>query len=335
MIDNSETLEPFADIDLDKMSVKLIDYLCKELDSESVTYLEPLTRLTGGYETFICRFQLSGVDERLSRPLILRVFAEHSSQGQPVMENTVHNVMADLGFPVPVVHSTCMDKAVLGNAFLIMDFSEGDTLLESGLAFDQIFKILGNLHAKMHSIDSEPIIQKIIEIGWDIGSFNFDGKLEWYQTQANVNFPWLIEAVEWLVKNRPRDPEVLRICHCDFHPLNILFKNNKVQAVLDWGGFLLADPVLDVAVTSWISTVVTRVLLPDLDPEQLRESYLNAYREIRPLDETNITYYRVSRSVMDLISGAQGQPIMAHPETIKLQLTSICEVTGIKIKVPS
>jgi len=335
MLDDSEKLEPFADINLEKMSSDLINFLRKELNSESIDYLVPLTRLTGGQETFICRFQLSGVEENLSRPLILRVFAEHSSQFQPDMENTVHNVMADLGFPVPVVHGTCTDKTVLGNAFLIMDFSEGDTLLESGLPFDQIFKILGTLHAKMHNIDSEPIVQKILEVGWDIESISFDGRLEWYRTQVNLNFPWLSDAVQWLAKNRPSDPEVLRICHCDFHPINILFKDNKVQAVLDWGGFLLADPALDVAITSWLSTVAAKALLPDLDFEQLRETYLNAYREIRPLDETNITYYRVFRSVMDMISGAQGQAIMAHPEIVQLQLNSIYEVTGIKIRVPT
>ena len=333
--EKSGNLEPFADIDLDKMSDKLIDYLRKELDSESVDYQEPLTRLTGGQETYICRFQLSGVDERLPRPHILRVFAEHSSQGQPDKENAVHNILADLGFPVPVVHGTCTDKSVLGHAFLIMDFSEGATLAESGLPFDQIFEILGNLHAKMHNIDSKPIVRKINEVGWDIGWVSFDSRLEWHRTQVNMYFPWLSEAVEWLVKNRPSDPEVLRICHCDFHPLNILFKDNKVQAVLDWGGFLLADPALDVACTSWISTVATRVLLPDLDPDQLRETYLNAYRKIRPLDETNITYYGVSRSLTDLMSGAQGQPIMGNPEITKLQLTSINKVTGVRIRVPS
>ena len=78
MPENAANLEPFADIDLDEMSVKLIDYLRKELDSTSVEYLKPLTRLTGGYETFICRFQLSGVDERLSKPLIIRVYAENT-----------------------------------------------------------------------------------------------------------------------------------------------------------------------------------------------------------------------------------------------------------------
>ena len=41
MPENSENLEPFADINIDEMSVKLIDYLRKELGSKSVNYLKP------------------------------------------------------------------------------------------------------------------------------------------------------------------------------------------------------------------------------------------------------------------------------------------------------
>ena len=96
MPDNSGNLKPFADIDVDKMSVKLIEYLRKELDSTFVDYLEPLTRLTGGYETFICRFQLSGVGERLSKPLSILVYAENSDYYQPLKESMLQNAMADV-----------------------------------------------------------------------------------------------------------------------------------------------------------------------------------------------------------------------------------------------
>ena len=133
--ENSANPEPFADIDLDDMSVKLIDYLRKDLGSKSVNYLEPLIRQTGGYETFICRFQLSGVDDRLAKPLIIRVYSENSHPYQPLKESMVQNTLADLEYPVPAVHDTCTDKTILGNAFSIMDFSEGKTLLDSNTPF--------------------------------------------------------------------------------------------------------------------------------------------------------------------------------------------------------
>ena len=335
MIDNSENLKPFADVDLGEMSVKLIDYLRKELDSKSVDYLEPLTRLTGGYETLICRFQLSGVDERLSKPLIIRLFAENSDPNQPLKESVVQNTLADLGYPVPAVYFTCTDKTVLGGAFFIMDYSEGETLEIMNAPLEQAVDIFGTLHARMHNIDPEPIFKKITEAGVDIRLLKLGGWLEGFRTYVNFNFNWLNETVEWLFENRPNDPEILSVCHGDFHPGNLLFKDGKIQAVLDWCLFLIGDPAMDVANTIFLITIPSKLLSPDLDTEQIREMYLSAYRKTRPLDETNIAYYITVRSVRSLIDGAQGHVLLGHPEIIQLLLASIYEITGVKIKIPS
>ncbi len=59
-----------------------------------------MTRLTGGYETLICRFKLSNVDEHLSKPLIVRVYAENTDPYRALKESMVQNTMADLGYPL-------------------------------------------------------------------------------------------------------------------------------------------------------------------------------------------------------------------------------------------
>ena len=335
MLDDSEKMEPFADFNLDKLSSELIGYLHNELDSKSVDYLEPLVRLTGGYETLICRFQLSGVDESLSKPLIIRVYSQNSDYYQPLKESMLQNAMADLGYPVPAVYFTCSDKTILGGAFVIMNYSEGETLLDSNTPIDRIFDILGNLHARLHNIDPEPIVRKANEVGVDSRLLKFESKIEGFSAHVNLNFPWLNVAAEWLFENRPNDPEILSVCHGDFHPGNILFKDGKVQAVLDWSGFLIGDPAMDVAWTIFLGTIPIKLLLPDLDFEQMRKVYLNSYLKTRPLDETNIAYYGTVRSVLALIEGVQGHVIWGHPEIFQLLVASIYEITGIKIKIPS
>jgi aminoglycoside phosphotransferase (APT) family kinase protein len=291
--------------------------------------------LTGGYETLICRFQLSGLSEDLSRPLILRVFAEHSDFYQPIKESLVQNALAEQGYPVPAVHGTCTDKTILGNAFNIMDYFDGETLLESNTPIDEVSAILGNLHARMHNIDPEPIIKKFTEVDWDPRTLTLEGRLVWLLEQANSNFPWLNDAAQWLFDHRPDDPERLSVCHCDFHPLNILFKNGKVQAVLDWGSFMIGDPAMDMAWTAFLINIPLKIIFPDLDPDHVREIYLDAYRRIRPLDEANTAYYGAVRSVQALLEGAQGQVVWTQPEMFKLLLASIYDVTGIKIEIPS
>jgi len=333
MLDNSEKMEPFADIDLDKLSSGLIGYLRKELDSKAVDYREPLTRLTGGYETLICRFQLNGVDERLSKPLIIRIFTENSDPRQALMESTVQNALADLGYPVPVVYGTCTDKTILSGAFFIMDYCEGETFENTPL--DQVFDVLGKSHARLHNIDPKPIVKKITEGSLDIGLLSFESRLEWLRTNVNLNFNWLNEAVEWLFENRPNDPEILSVCHGDFHPMNLLFNDGKVQAILDWSLFLIGDPAMDVAWTIFLITIPMKLISPDLDSEQIREMYLKGYRKTKPLDETNISYYGTVRSVIALTEGVQGHAIWRHPEIIQLLRTSIYEITGVNIGTPS
>jgi aminoglycoside phosphotransferase (APT) family kinase protein len=229
MPDNS--MDPFAKIDLEKLSKNLIMYIRKELNQKSADYLEPPVRLTGGYETLICRFQLSGVDESLSKPLVIRLFSEGVGAEMILKESEIQNTLSGQDYPVPAVYLTCMDKSVLGGLFFIMDFSEGHTLLDSGLPHSQVFGILGNLHARMHKIDIELIEKRCTEIGADIDTLKYEFILEEYRTHFRSHYPWMNKAVGWLFDNRPKEPESLSICHGDFHPMNILFEDGKVQAV--------------------------------------------------------------------------------------------------------
>ena len=43
-----DSMDPFADINLEKLSQNLLMYIRKELNQESADYLEPPVRLTGG-----------------------------------------------------------------------------------------------------------------------------------------------------------------------------------------------------------------------------------------------------------------------------------------------
>lgn len=334
MPDNLEHIEPFADVDLDELSDGLISYVRRELNSQFVDYREPLTRLRGGYETLICRFQLSGVEEHLSKPMIIRLFPENKDSSQALRESTIQNTMADLGYPVPSVHASCTDTSVVGNVFVVMDYVEGETLWDSDMSYDRISRVLGNLHARMHQVDPEPIARRFTEMGWDRGSLTFDGKLEWLRTQVDPNYPWLTPAVEWLSENRPSTPEDLSVCHCDFHPLNILFRGGRAQAVLDWGGFLIGDPAMDVAFTTFLITVPLGLLFPDVCPEQVKEKYLSAYHDTKPLDETNMAYYGAARGIQALLDASQGQEAWRIPEMVKLLLVHVQDVTGLRIRPP-
>ena len=66
MVEPEKTLEQISD--------GLIAYLRSELDDPAIGYETPLTQLQGGYETYTCRFTLSGAEQELSNPLVLRLY---------------------------------------------------------------------------------------------------------------------------------------------------------------------------------------------------------------------------------------------------------------------
>ena len=114
---------------------------------------------------------------------------------------------------------------------------------------------------------------------------------DWLKNKAS-RLPWIREGVDWLIVNRPPEPERLAVCHGDFHPLNILMQDGKITGVLDWSNFLIADPVLDIANTIVLITIYFKLSVASelgldfcsVDWEIVAEPYLDAYRSLRPIN---------------------------------------------------
>ena len=227
---------------LEQISDGLLDYVRREFNDPRLDYDRPLTRLQGGYETVTYRFKLNSVEQGL----VLRLYPRFYGPGNAVWESTIQNVLADEGFPVSRVHLTCTDMSVLGGAFFIMDFLEGELMMN--VAFETIPGLLGSTHAALHDIDPDPLKSALSERGLDENRYALAGRMRDLKHRVSAH-PWSRDAIDWLVENCPPEPERLSICHGDFHPLNILVREGRVSGVLDWPGFMIADPVLDVANT--------------------------------------------------------------------------------------
>jgi aminoglycoside phosphotransferase (APT) family kinase protein len=312
---------------LEQISDALIAYLRVELDAPAIRYDTPLTQMKGGYETYTYRFRLSGVLEDLARPLVLRIYPQFYSADRAVWESTIQNALADVGYPVPRVYLTCTDASVLGGAFFVMQFLPGVLMVTAPP--ESIPGILGRTHAHLHGIDPEPVVKALQERGFAEGWYRPSGRIDWLKTQASQH-PWLGGAVDWLIENCPPEPERLAICHGDFHPLNILVQDGQVTGVLDWPGFIVTDPVFDVANTV-ILTMVSKHLLSLAEWEIVVEMYLNAYRAQRPLDLRHLDYYKARRCVVALMEGADGHNVWQNPLIVKELTECVHSITGIRI----
>jgi aminoglycoside phosphotransferase (APT) family kinase protein len=313
---------------LEQVSNGLIAYLRAELDDPAIEYEIPPTRMQGGYETYTYGFKLRGAEQELSNPLVLRLYPRFYGTANAVWESTIQNVLADQRYPVARVHFVCTDMSILGGAFYVMACLPGKLLMEA--PFETIPGLLGRAHASLHSIDPAPLVKTLRERGFDERRYTLDGRFDLLLKRAN-EYPWLGDAVEWLVENRPPEPERLSVCHGDFHPLNILFQDGQVTGVLDWPGFIVADPVLDVANTTVLTAISGKHLLGLESPEMAIEMYLDAYQAERPLDLEHLDYYRARRSVYALLEGAGGQQVWQRPAIVQDLVEHTHRITGIRI----
>ena len=320
------------------LSNKLIVYLRDQLDNPEINYRAPLTRLHGGFETAIYRFQLKGAQAEYSQHLVLRLYPQFYGYQNAIWESTIQNVLVGEGFPVAKVHFICEDMSLLGGAFFIMDYIPGQPL-----AFtvpDKMPKILGKTHAELHKIDPGMLISSLKKRGVGKYAWSLDSRTDGLLNRAS-NLAWIQEGVRWLFENQPAEPENLAICHGDYHPLNILVVDEVVTGVLDWAGFVIADPAFDVANTMILITIPARYLFNSmegfatLDWNKAAEMYLLAYQTQKALDKTNLDYYKTRRCLFALIEGFEGQKVWQHPLIIADLVTHIEEFTGIHIDVPT
>jgi aminoglycoside phosphotransferase (APT) family kinase protein len=227
--------------------------------------------------------------------------------------------------------------SILGGAFFIMEYIPGQPLFYASL--ETVPKILGKTHAELHRIDPKPLMKALNDIGVSEYRYSLDSRYDWLKNKAD-KFPWVKEGVNWLLENRPPEPDQLAVCHGDFHALNILVQDGEVTAVLDWPGFAITDPVYDVANAIVLTTIPARYLTATMegflsvDWDLVAESYLTAYRKQKNLDITNISYYRVNRCVMALIQGFEGQKIWQHPMVVDDLIGYIRKTADVMINVP-
>ncbi|MCJ7737031.1 MAG: phosphotransferase family protein [Anaerolineae bacterium] len=320
-----------AENPLDQVSDRLMAYLRTELNNADISYDIPLTPIVGGYEASTYHFKLKNVPTEFSKPLVLRLFRAYANPNQAVSESAVQNALAAQGYPVPSVLSTGTDTTHLGGAFLIMDYMPGETMLAA--ADQDLPSMLGKAHAALHSIAPAPLLAALRAQGLEEQHYRFSGRLHWLAAKR-TSLPWLEESIQWLIDNRPPEPDQLAICHGDFHPLNILVKDGTVTAVLDWPGFSIGDAIMDVAFTIVLCTIGAEVLLPTKNWVEVIPEYLEAYRSERSLDVTYLDHYRMLRCVMAFVDGAEGQEVWASPPALEWLTEHVHSISRVRVALP-
>ena len=261
-------------------------------------YLQAPEDVPDGWETYTYRLQLHGrnrLPSFLRRPLALRVYAGPEGLPRLRREWTMQSWLAEQGYPVarPVLMEE--DPGFLGGPFLLMEWVEGERLLER-LLRDYIALFWRRPHGRSSRPAARAAGARPARPGSAVsrtGTGDAPGR------RGYAPFVRPGPGVNWLRAHRP--PEVAPPCllHLDFHAKNILTQPGRIAAVLDWSEADFGDRHADVGMAlhmideapvedaSWID----RVMLP-LGRFLTHVRYLNVYRRRLPLERRRLRYYQ-------------------------------------------
>ncbi|MGH7857097.1 MAG: phosphotransferase family protein, partial [Candidatus Binatia bacterium] len=217
--------------------------------------------------------------------------------------------------PVPHVYGFEPDERLLGAPFFVMERIDGEippdapTYHMAGWLTEASPEERERLWwsgvealAAVHRLDWKALGLDFLEAAGR-GATPVERQLDYYGRYLEWASPGrrepLIEAaLAWLVRHRPAGPEPLRLCWGDSRLGNMIFREFRCVAVLDWEMAVLASPEQDLAWWLFFDRHHSEGCdVPRLGGFPSREETVERYRKRTGIDPKHLEYYEVFAAV--------------------------------------
>ncbi|MFA4836617.1 MAG: phosphotransferase family protein [Dehalococcoidia bacterium] len=287
------------DIELALKGDKLKSWLKTKLPQASNLSIGTLKRASSGFsnETYFFDLRWQEAGKEKTERLVVRWAPETHSVFPDYDLSIQYRVMQclkDSGISVPKVFWFEADKEVLGLPFYVMERIDGEIISDSppgphahGFLYEatperraQIWWRAVEATAKIHSLDWKRLglsflgAPKRSTDTLDTQIAFLERMLKW---GAPGSFPVLEAGFDWVKKNKYK-PERVCLCWGDARYGNIIYRDDKVETMLDWELAHIGPPESDLAYFLFID-------------QQTAESYRVPRLEGLPTMEETIRYY--------------------------------------------
>ena len=233
-----------------EIQIGLLSFYERKFPSRKNAQVYSLTKITDGWENEVYSFTIEYEEttERKCEELILRIYPGNDAPQKSVREFNAMKKLHEVGFPVPEVFLLELDNSPFSKPFVIMEKINGrpmGTVIDE--SSDKKKKELITLFCKMfvdlHTLNWRTFVPdtSIYEIGNEYMFINrWLAQAQRYMDDFQTNEFAL--ALDWL-KERSLDVpyERLSMTHGDYHPYNVLLRNDGAAFVIDWGNIEVAD----------------------------------------------------------------------------------------------
>ena len=307
-------------------------------DRRGVT-ISNVREITRGWETRLFHYVLnyeSGGSHHEDR-LVTRIFSGKGAGHE-------YDIMRRLfiaGFPVPRVYDFD-EGSVLGQPFLTMEFIEGRSMEEEFLSgskedLGRALEVMMGLFVRLHEIDVSEIFPNRPRVS---SAEYVDGFIRRQrEATAACGIDWMDPLIDWLEEGRgsvtPMPPAVL---HGDYHPMNIMLREDGSPVVLDWGASHVGDRRSDL---SWLMLLAGAFL-----DASFSDAILAAYEAASGTEMADIRYFealsilrRLTDIAVSMTAGAEARGM--RPGAVEMMRESaghirrvydaLVEVTGLRL----
>ncbi len=258
---------------------RLLNYLRQEIGDSELEYAVPPKPMTNGNASVrIFGFELTTPPEGLAGPLVLRM--KPGDEQSLTHEVALMDAARRLGCKVPRIRLSEPDSKWLGGPFFIMDRVVGRGILRwlitptliglvASLVLWNIWPLLAGylfgsvvvgvtlrlLQRKLHSLPIEEVKEICHQHDLKGDEMEINKILQGHADFMNSDdLEAFLPGMRWLHVNQP---EVInpKLCHGDFHLLNVLGTWTKVTGIIDWEGARIASPELDLAHFRCLATI--------------------------------------------------------------------------------
>ena len=280
---------------------KLFDYIKQ---TKKIGQIHNLTKITSGWENEVYLFDLEydQGEKRDYEELVLRIYQGENVKGKAQKEFKAMKRLYELEFPVPKVYTLETENPIFGNPFVIMEKISGQMLWKvinesaSGKKIELIDQFC-RIFAQLHNLNWQLLEFPNLPYNPDDPYGYINHLLSWVKKYAD-QFPEsrpFQPIFDWLLDNSKMVPcKKPSILHWDYHPANLILKDNGEAIVIDWCGVDIGDYRADLA---W-----TLLLISSYGNPEARNIVLKTYENIVSHKVEGIEYYEVFALARRMVS---------------------------------
>jgi aminoglycoside phosphotransferase (APT) family kinase protein len=276
---------------MDDMQNHLQAYYARAFPGKQRVQINDLVNINAGWESDVYSFDVEHgpPDQRRREELILRVYPGDDAQVKSMREFQGMKRLYEAGYPVPQVLFLECEDSPFGRPFVIMERIEGQVLWPILFRSPkrkqrELLTLFCELFARLHALDWRPFADT-----GDAGSpYVFVD--QWLDEARGFldrfPLPGFRRMMEWLEVRRDLVPcQRPAPVHLDYHPGNILLRDDGSAVVIDWTQIQVSDPRFDLA---W-----TLLLVGSYEGMAWRGPIMEEYERLAGVEVAQIEFFDV------------------------------------------